>query len=248
MSSTPWQLQEHQAHLSLGELSGAIDLRAPSQGLKLRRRSELVTALAVELPTLADAQAASGLEAWVRGTDLVATYSERQDRHRRGQVYLRAQNYLHAGSAYPLIELIASVQTSLLDSDPTLNVRSHIAARDVLRISDIEMSRASPIEWNDREQHFHAMPEAIACFIFRLADGQSSYIEMVHPADFNQSVLRKLPGGETELSHRLFAGRLEKGVILRSRVRAIFVPSENDLALASACYADFAASEPVLTV
>jgi hypothetical protein len=41
---------------------------------------------------------------------------------------------------------------------------------------------------------------------------------------------------------------LEKGVILRSRIRALLVPSENDAALAGACYVDFAASEPVLTV
>jgi hypothetical protein len=247
MSATPWQLEVHQACLSLGELSGAIDLRAPGEGLKLRFHGQLFTALAVELPTLTDTQATTALEAWVRGNDLVATYSQRQDRHTRGQMYLRAQQYLNAGSAAPAIELITSVQTSLLDSDPSLNVRSRIAARDILRLTEIATNRAMPIERNDDQQHFLAAPAEIACFIFRLNGGQSSYVEMVHPADFNHSVLRRLPSGETELSHRLFAGRLEKGVILRSRVRALLVPSENDAALASACYADFATSEPVLT-
>lgn len=246
MSSTPWQLHEHQATLSLGELSGAIDLRAPGEGLKLLFRGESVTALAVELPPLTDAQAASALEPWVRGSDLIAIYSD-HDRHMRGQLYLRAQSYLHAGRQSPLIELVASVQTSLLDSDPTLNVRSRIGARQVLRVTDFETSAVTSVRLNDAEEHFFAAPDEIACFIFRLTGGQSSYVEMVHPADFNQSVLRRMPNGEMELSHRLFAGRLEKGVILRSRVRALWVPSENDVALASACYADFAASEPVLT-
>jgi hypothetical protein len=246
MSSTPWHLQQHQARLSLGEHSGTVDLRAPGEGLKLRFRGESVTALAVELPPLTDAQAASALEAWVRGGDLVATYSD-HDRQMRGQLYLRAQSYLHASRQFPLIELVASVQTSLLDSDPTLHVRSRIGAREVLRLTDFETSAVTSIESNDAEERLFAAPDEIACFIFRLAGGQLSYLEMVHPADFNQSVLRQMPNGETELSHRLFAGRLEKGVILRSRVRALWVPSENDAVLASACYADFAASEPVLT-
>jgi hypothetical protein len=248
MSPTSWQLREHQASLTLGALSGAVDLRAPGEGLMLRLHGEALTVLGVELPTLTDAQAASALEAWVRGSDLVATYSERDNRSTRGQVYLRASNYLYAGSEYPSIELITSAQTSLLDSDPTLKVRSRIPAREILRLADIEHSRVSPIEPNDRELCFVAAPEEIACFVFRLNGGQSSYIEMVHPADFNQSVLRRFPDGETQLSHRLFSGRLEKGVILRSRIRALLVPSENDAALAGACYVDFAASEPVLTV
>jgi hypothetical protein len=163
-------------------------------------------------------------------------------------VYLRAWQFTHGEIAFPAIELIASVQTSLLDSDPTLNVRSHAAARDVLQLTSVEASRASTIEWNGGERHFLAASTAIACFIFRLTGGPSSYIEMVHPADFNQSVLRRLPSGKTEVCHRLFAGRLEKGVILRSRVRALLVPGEHDASLASACYAEFAASEPVLTV
>jgi hypothetical protein len=117
-----------------------------------------------------------------------------------------------------------------------------------VQLIDVESGRAKPIEWNDAQQHSLAAPGEIACFIFRLAGSQSSYVEMVHPADFNESMLRRSPSGETELSHRLFAGRLEKGVILRSRIRAIFVPRDSDAALARACYADFAAAEPVLTV
>ena len=49
------------------------------------------------------------------------------------------------------------------------------------------------------------------------------------------------------LSHRLFAERLEKGVILRSRIRGLFVPRDHDTELAQSEYRRFAASEPPLT-
>jgi hypothetical protein len=248
MSPTPWQLDEYYAHLSLGDLSGTANLLTPDAGLQLRWRGEPLAALAVGLPTVAETRATSTLDCWLRGGDLVSTYSQSDDRATRGQIYWRAHECSQNGQQHPTLDLIASVQTSFLDSDPALNVCSRIAAREVLRFNNSETSDVTPIEWNDAEQHILSAPEAIGCFIFRLAGGQSSYIEMVHPADFHESVIRLLPNGETELSHRLFAGRLEKGVILRSRVRAIFVPRGNDVPLASGYFSDFAASEPVLTV
>ena len=72
-------------------------------------------------------------------------------------------------------------------------------------------------------------------------------MEMVHPSDFTESAFCRGPDGAAELSNRLFQGRLEKGVILRSRLRALLLPPEDDVALAAACYSDFAASEPPLT-
>lgn len=247
MSPTPWQLEEYHAHLSLGDLSGTVNLLAPDAGLQLRWRGETLASLGVGLPSVAEARAAWALDCWLRGGDLVSTYSQSDDRATRGQVYWRAHECSQNGQQHPALDLIASVQTSFLDSDPTLNVCSRNAAREVLHLTNAETCDVIPIPWNDAEQYIFAAEE-IACFIFRLAGGQSSYIEMVHPTDFNESVIRRLPKGETELSHRLFAGRLEKGVILRARVRAIIVPRGNDVPLASGYFSDFAASEPVLTV
>ena len=53
---------------------------------------------------------------------------------------------------------------------------------------------------------------------------------MVHPTDFTETTIVRSQEN-VELSNRLFPGRLEKGVILRSRLRALFVPSSNDVAL-----------------
>src|SRR5688572_8642635 len=131
MAPTPWQLDEYHAHLSLGELSGTVNLLAPDQGLQLRWRGEPLTALAVGLPTATETTAKSTLDCWLRGGDLVSTYSQSQDRATRGQVYWRAHECTHHGQQHPALDLIASVQTSFLDSDPVLNVRSRIAAREV---------------------------------------------------------------------------------------------------------------------
>ena len=48
---------------------------------------------------------------------------------------------------------------------------------------------------------------------------------MVHPADFAGSELTQAeaPGGQVAIRHRLFVQRLEKGVLLRARVRGMFV-------------------------
>jgi hypothetical protein len=71
---------------------------------------------------------------------------------------------------------------------------------------------------------------------------------MVHPADFCRDELTHETGQNPRLRacHRLFAAPLEKGVLLRGRVRGIFVPRIDDLAIAAAAYTRFAAEEPLL--
>jgi len=54
---------------------------------------------------------------------------------------------------------------------------------------------------------------------------------MVHPVDFNGAWV----GAET-ISHQLFQQRLEKGVILLSRVRAAVLRRNHDLSTALAAY------------
>jgi hypothetical protein len=49
------------------------------------------------------------------------------------------------------------------------------------------------------------------------------------------------------LRHRLFVSRLEKGVILRARVRGVLVIREDDCSLAAAAYHRFVKSPPPLT-
>ena len=52
--------------------------------------------------------------------------------------------------------------------------------------------------------------------------------------------------GTLRVSHQLFSERLEKGVILRARLRGVFLPRQRDTRVAAACYTAFAAAEPPL--
>jgi hypothetical protein len=71
---------------------------------------------------------------------------------------------------------------------------------------------------------------------------------MVHPADFQRDELEwdGRYGGVWRVAHRLFCTNLEKGVILRARVRGVFFARQGDVAAAAECYAAFAAADPPL--
>ena len=86
------------------------------------------------------------------------------------------------------------------------------------------------------------------CVVWRLTGSELSYAEIIHPADFHHDEVQwAAPAGSARvrLGHRLFPESLEKGVILR-RVRGIFSSRQNDLEIAAAAYAAFAAAEPPL--
>jgi len=71
---------------------------------------------------------------------------------------------------------------------------------------------------------------------------------MVHPADFSGSELTEddSAGGHVAIRHRLFVQRLEKGVLLRARVRGLLLAREADVELAAATYRSFAGLGPPL--
>jgi hypothetical protein len=72
---------------------------------------------------------------------------------------------------------------------------------------------------------------------------------MVHPADrrCRELTAEAETSATWRLRHPLFRTEsLEKGVILRARARAWFLPSGVDAAVVAACFADFAAADPPL--
>jgi hypothetical protein len=87
------------------------------------------------------------------------------------------------------------------------------------------------------------------CCLIRPTGLSLAYLEMVHPADFRQTTFEwpaKSPP-VARLTHRLFAERLEKGVILRSRIRGIFLPRTHAEELARQEFRRFADSKLPLT-
>jgi hypothetical protein len=244
-----WRVEGYKAHLALPALSASIDLFNPAQGLANLTLSGAPIegqVLQVALPSRA-AEAVPPIEHYTRGGDLVATYSENGAWPFRAQLYWRTAS--HRGErATAAVELVASVQTHLLDSRAALGTHSEVAAREVFRLCGAPRARFEPVV--AREANRLEPSAAPACFLFRLNESLS-YAEMVHPVDFQGatiSLAARAPRDlQVRLSHELFVSPLEKGVILRARVLALFLARDDDMRVAAEHYAIFSAAEPPLT-
>jgi hypothetical protein len=95
--------------------------------------------------------------------------------------------------------------------------------------------------------------------VYRLADRSASYVEMARAQDVDQLTIfwdkgeragaaaaRRVREMRTHV--RFFGSDLEKGVILRSRMRAALLPRQDDLEQAGALYDRFLAEPPPLAV
>ncbi len=156
------------------------------------------------------------------------------------ELYWRADSHPRQG-AIAAIELVASVQTALLDSCPRLALGSQLLASEAFQLTDADGGAFSSLvpPQNDPD------PESVGapfCYLFRLPGRQYSYAEMVHPSDAQASHWDGwLHGTEyrLQLRHELFTDRLEKGVILRARVLGVLLDRRDDKAAVLRHWASF---------
>jgi len=185
------------------------------------------------------------LDSYVRGTDLVAVYASTAERDLVADIYWRAIQYDAVGAVG--VEIIASVETSLLDSDPRMTVGSALPDCDILRLSDERESRFAPVAATYGEPFG---PESGAgVFLFRLPGTTRSYVEMIHPADFTTAEIQASASGTERIcsKFRLFNEPLEKGVIRRARVCGVWLARQGDENFAVECYRHFVQSAAPLT-
>jgi hypothetical protein len=272
---SPWQIAGNLARLQSPALRAEADVTNAASGVRiLAVRGKAITDLSLfrlRLPrpsTLIDpgegkhveqpfhrAVQAPTVDFVVRGDDLIATYSETAEYPFRAQVYWRfsppRRTTMNSRASLVVadLELILSIQTSLLDSDPTSMVETELSTAQANQLVDPPSSRIVPLQIAASPLVLGPVTGA-GCFLFRLADAPLVYVEMIHPADFHRSTIKLGAGNESSLclSHQLFPQRLEKGVILRSRVHSFFTPAETDPATIARAYEEFAASAPPLTV
>jgi hypothetical protein len=252
MSELWHDVDQRAARVQLERFSAAVDPWNPAGGLCDAQVDGHALPdfhpLGVELPAVARDDASPGVERYVRSGDLIATYADRPAPAMRSQIYWRAGAHQRHG-AIAALELVASVQTSLLDSCPTLWVRSGLVASEAYRLSDAARgSFASIVPFSgDAAEDAADLPD---CYLFRLPGRQYSYAEMVHPSDQRHSQWDGwLHGADyrLQLRHELFAPQLEKGVILRARVLGVFLDRRDDKAAAAAHWATFLREELPLT-
>jgi hypothetical protein len=217
-SNSPWRLVEQRAVLAAGELSATIDLAEFDLGLQnVNWAGALVDGrvLGPQLPRLAGNQWPI-TESYVRVADLVASFEQPGPLAAVPQVYWRIR---HRESTVAVgIELIVSMRTDLLDSEPQTHVVTEFNQATI---------RSEPLRILD-------LP------------GGVSYFQIIHPDDVF-AVEERCSGDRYRITATLFPERLEKGVIRRARICGWFLPSFSGHSVAVELAREFIAEPPPLT-
>jgi hypothetical protein len=223
-SAMTWEFRDGVATLAANDLLARVDVARPEAGCyDVRFRDETLN-LAQWLAVSPAAKSRVVVEdLFTRGGDLVATYAETPDWPLRWQVYWRVLSGEAIGPALAGLELIVSAQTSMLDCSPALVAQTRLSG---------------PSSLISREE---------GGIVSRLSAAELSYVELIHPADHQGTDIQST-GGQITLRHPLFLKSLEKGVILRARLRGLLVRASEAETAADACARLFRDSPTPLTV
>ncbi len=246
MSASPWTLDTSRAQLQLGQLDALIDLEDPAGGLQEIRldaaplRANLLGVL------LKQHVETSPADTYVRCEDLVATYPPSAGRAMRIQVYWRC----HQAPDRMAVELQVSVQTDELGIATPVVVVSQLDVVEAVRLSDVTTGQFAPLALTAEERQLVPL-DGSGCLLLRLPGSPWTYAEMIHSADFQQDSISfttsKSGARRASLEHRLFPGTLEKGVILRARLRGVFLRASDAATEVCKDYASFLNSPLPLT-
>jgi hypothetical protein len=246
-----WSLKGCTAHLEIDAFTARLDLSRPQRGLAdLQWRSQTFAGqqiLAVDLAPHESADEENVADCYQRAGDLVAVYDQTPQRPMRVQIYWRATELELSARRVPAIDLQVSVQTSLLDSRPELTTASTLASHEVCRLVDSAAGAFAPLSPPEIGPATLTPQEGPGCLLFRNSNSDVSYAEMIAPCDFGRDELADCGHGKLRLRRRLFAGSLEKGVILRARVRGVFLPRAQDERDVAEAYRALLDSPPPLT-
>jgi hypothetical protein len=252
MSIPTWQIDQGIAAMRLKQLSATLAVTRPDRGLhevsvETRSFGE-ARFLGLALPSVAQGEATSSFDCYARGRDLIVAYPESPSWPVCADIIWRAISPAETRDVVAGVDVVISVRTALLDSWPELAVRSVLPSAEVLRLAEAETGQFEPCGVTPGSGCVFDVSTGPCLFVFRFPDLAFSYAEMTHPADFRGAALASPAENPTsvETRHRLFAERLEKGVILRGRVRGVVVDRTRDLQTAAACYAALATADPPL--
>ena len=234
VATAAWLATGHHMTDAGSRIAAAIDLDQPRQGITLAGESASSTSTLLGLDLRSECRLT---DHWVRGDDVTAVYESADARHLRTTAMWRLHPSDGATRAW---ELIASAQTSLLQSDSVLAVVSEIDATNVL--------------WgtcSDGAMHWHTdpSPDATCVLLGRTGatgSGDTSVLVAAHPGDARRMTVRR-EGTRVVVECWLFSTALEKGVLLRSRVLAAVGPATDATRWAGDLSAKFADSPPMLT-
>ena len=263
--SSSWQIDAQTATLNTETLVGKVELDHPHRGIhrlcyeKLSLPGWLLGIASGDI-AINGKGATDGswdlVDTYARGSDLVASYRSLAGGQVTRQVYWSVHQ--HANRQDPqqvplMIDVVASVQTELLQSYPRVFVSTQLPCETLLFVSNHVVGR----EWVVGKESVVELEastsasrkiETPGCVIYRLIDIPWSYVEMAHPTDFCSWHGFYVEDGLWQSVWDVETKFLEKGVIRRFQLRAALVPRKNDLQLAHQLFSKFAAKNPPLTV
>ena len=233
-----WTIESNVGRLRSQLLQAEIDLTHPDRGIvamQLAGRRQMGARLqlscrAEESTQSAPAWSADLVDAYVRGHDLVASYSGTDAWPYSPTVYWSADSTAPGCSDHASLSLLVSIQTDLLDTRPRLFVCSSLPADEVLMVTVVDDDLVVDSH-GEGEQAVD--PRASACgLVWRLPGETVSYVEIMPATDFHNFSIDR---NSNTIGSRweLFGEFLEKGVIRRARLQSLFVPREDDVQLAA---------------
>lgn len=229
-----WNLQDTIARLETPQLTGEVDVLFPWHGFLWETSlSGKIALMKVFTRPGGGATPETLVESYQRGPDLVATYAQTPERNVRPQVYWR-------WTEPAALELILSMQTSLLDSQPATTLESALPDGEMMPLA------SGGRTLDTLHDAWHTDGDAPRAVLFRPHGVEFSYLEMIHPTDFagvRLSIHDRLP----TVQWHVFPERLEKGVIRRGRVRGVVLARGNDVNDACVAIEAFAKSELALS-
>jgi hypothetical protein len=259
-NSRMWRLDKHKAILDSPSFTFEIDTQSPESGEGCFKLAGAVWPGANPLQIHTFDPFAMGQprceNVYLRGPDLVLSYRMSRVPEFSWQVYWRA--VASQEGIFDGVELIVSVQTDLLDSDPRLTVESRLTTSQLLQLKFGEtVRRVGQAPSSSHEPTWIEIsgtpPSSIldppGVLLYRPSGAAYSYLEMIHPADFAglEVSWRTSDPPASTARFLLFDEPLEKGVIRRGRLRTMVLSRADDLATAQTHYQSFVESAIPLT-
>ncbi len=243
-----WKLMDSAAGFETQGIRTWLDARHPQLGFLSTASNGRFLQL---LPR--DSQSGNQLklvETYVRGDDLVATYEPLPTHQVQPHVYWRAKHCTAHGAVG--VEMIVSMQTSLLDSDPETILATGMPTGLIYGTvpgKPTELISLPPAEFprTTSKQNASSIPMP-GIYVYQPRDTPFAYVEMIHPDDFVSTTVELGKFVEPWITTRLFTERLEKGVIRRARASGWHIPRHLKVTkIAWALYHQFAAEPLPLT-
>lgn len=245
MRTSPWQLSTEEATLGIPQGTAVLNISRPEDGLhRIGSLPDDWALLKIRSAGLDWPAGASPPEAHVRDRDLVVTHGRMGDLPFALQTDWRANYLMWSDSTWGL-ELIVSTQTVRLDSHACISTESLIGGTELLHLRDGGQGNFETLYCN-KEPITLTPADGTGCIVFRTPN--ASYIEMIHPDDFSTlCIARRTDLQLWSIAHTAIDRWLEKGVIVRARLRGLLAPRSKDLAIAQQVYRDFCRGPVPLT-